>query len=143
MSHRNTVPFLFASLLLASTAARAGDPAAAQALFDEAKQLMAQGRYIEACPKLEESQKNDAGLGTQFHLADCWQHLGRTASAWALFREVQSGARALGQTGRERVARDRALALEPWLSKIIIAPQDDAATPGLQIWRDGAQLGRD
>ncbi len=143
MAPRTALPFLALSLFLVSTWASAGDPATAEALFDDAKKLMTEGRYAEACPKLEESQKNDAGLGTQFHLADCWQHLGRTASAWALFREVQSGARALGQTGRERVARDRALALEPWLSKIIIAPQDDAATPGLQIWRDGAQLGRD
>jgi hypothetical protein len=104
---------------------------------------MAQGRYSEACPKFEESQRSDAGLGAQFHLADCWQHLGRTASAWALFREVESGARALGQTSRERVARDRAVALEPFISKIVIAPHDAAATPGVDVRRDGAPAGRE
>jgi hypothetical protein len=104
---------------------------------------MAQGRYSEACPKFEESQRSDAGLGTQFHLADCWQHLGRTASAWALFREVESGARALGQTSRERVARDRAVALEPFISKIVIAPHDAAAMPGIDVRRDGAPVGHE
>ncbi len=143
MSGRSTLPLLVASILLASNSARAGDPAAAEALFHEARELMAQGRYREACPKFEESQRSDAGLGTQFHLADCWQHLGRTASAWALFREVESGARALGQTSRERVARDRAVALEPFISKIVIAPHDAAATPGVDVRRDGAPVGRE
>ncbi|MGA7118916.1 MAG: hypothetical protein WBY94_02400 [Polyangiaceae bacterium] len=142
-SSPSPLPFLLAPLLLVSNTALAGDPAAAEALFHEAKDLMAQGRYREACPKFEESQRSDAGLGTQFHLADCWQHLGRTATAWALFREVESGARALGQTSRERVAHNRAVALEPFLSKIVIAPHDAAATTGLEIRRDGAALGRE
>ncbi len=138
-----TIAILVAPLLLTSTSAHAGDPAAAEELFHEARDLMAQGRYREACPKFEESQRNDAGLGTQFHLADCWQHLGRTATAWAIFREVESGARALGQSNRERVARDRAVALEPFLSKVLIAPHDAVSTPGVDIRRDGAEVGRE
>jgi serine/threonine-protein kinase len=118
------------------------DPAAAQALFDESKQLMAEGRYAQACPKLQESQDLDPGLGTQFHLADCLQHQGRSASAWALFREVESQARGLGQEGRERVARDRATALEPFLSKLVIAPQSAAANYQIEVRRDGVAIGR-
>jgi hypothetical protein len=130
-----------ASLLLVPSVARAGDPAAAESLFDDGKQLMAQDRYAEACPKFEESQKLDPGLGTQFHLADCWQHLGRMASAWALFRSVESQARVLGQAGRVRVAHDRATALEQALSKIVVVPQAEA--PGLEIRRDGIEIGRE
>jgi serine/threonine-protein kinase len=134
-----------ASLLFAlglAGRARAGDPAAAQALFDHAKQLKAQGRYSEACLQLQESQRLDPGVGTQFHLADCWQRLGRTASAWALFREVESEAQALGQIGRERVAHDRATALEPWLSRLVLLPQDHAQSPGVEVRRDGIEVGR-
>jgi serine/threonine-protein kinase len=104
---------------------------------------MAEGRYDEACPKFEESQTLDAGLGTQFHLANCWQRLGKTASAWALFREVASQAGALGQVGRERVARDRAEALEPWLSKLTISPDSTVAASSPEILRDGAEVGRE
>ncbi len=143
MPRSSPLPCLVAAFLFVSSPALAGDPAAAEALFHEARELMTQGRYREACPKFEESERNDAGLGTQFHLADCWQHLGRTATAWALFREVESGARALGQTSRERVARDRAVALEPFLSKIVVAPHEAAATAGLEIRRDGAPVGRE
>ncbi len=140
----NVSVLLIPAVLLAQAAARADDPgAAAQALFDEAKQLTGQGRYAEACPKFEESQKIDPGLGTQFQLANCWQHVGRTASAWGLFRSVESQARALGQPGRERVARDRAAALEPWLSRLsIVIHADDPGEP-LEVHRDGAVVGRE
>src|SRR5579859_2492392 len=134
------------------TVAQASEPATAQALFDEASQLMKEGRYDLACPKLQESQQLDNGLGTQFHLADCWQHVGRTASAWALFRDVESQAHALGQTARERVAHDRAAAIEPWLSKLVIAPRETVVSVGgrtpvanlsVAVRRDGVDVGRE
>jgi hypothetical protein len=130
-------------LLLAPSVARASDAAAAQTLFEEAKQLMASGQYTAACPKFAESQQADPGLGTQFHLADCWQRVGRIASAWTLFRDVESQARARGETGRERVARDRAAALEPFLPKMVVLPRDGDAAGGMIIRRDGVEIGRE
>lgn len=130
-------PFLFATAL-----ARASDPAAAQALFDEGRQFLAEGRLADACPKFEESQRLDPGLGTQFHLADCWQRMGRKASAWALFGEVATAARARGQTTRARVARDRAEALAPWVAKLAITPRDASTVPGFTLLRDGAEVER-
>jgi hypothetical protein len=144
MNLRIAIGATIAALLLTASSARAGDAAAAaQALFDEGKRLMAEGRYEQACPKFDESQRTDPGLGTQFHLADCWQHLGREASAWALFREVQSGARVLGQVSRERVARGRADAIEPRLPKLVLSPHGAFTTPALEIRRDGAVVGRE
>jgi hypothetical protein len=135
--------WLTLAILFTPAVARAADPIAAQALFDEAKQLMADGRYTAACPKFAESQQADPGLGTQFHLADCWQHVGRLASAWALFRDVESQAHARGESGRERVAHDRAAALEPFLPRLQIVPRDAETVSGLTIRRDGAEIGRE
>ena len=146
---RVTLPLLFALSLWAPSRGFASDPAGAEALFDEAKKQMAQGNYTQACVQLEESQKLDAGLGTLFQLANCWQHLGKTASAWALFREVESQARAIGQGSREKVARDRAAALEPTLSKVFINLPDDlalavASDPScLEVRRDGVRIGHE
>ncbi len=145
---------LFAVVLICATVGAAGwettslaeasfaDKAAAQTLFDEGRKLMADGKFAEACPKLAESQKLDPGVGTQFHLADCYEHVGQTASAWAAFLEAAAGAKSLGQTERERVARERAAALAPRLSKLTIVAARGADVAGLEIKRDGSAVGR-
>lgn len=118
----------------------AQDTAVARSLFRDARKLMESGRYTEACPKLEESQRLDPGIGTRFNLADCWEHTGRTASAWALFLDVASATRAAGQSDREAVARERAEKLEKKLSRLSLRVEE--TDPGLEIRRDGAVLGR-
>lgn len=140
---RRTASVLAALIALGSArTAHAADPAAAQALFDDAKRLMAEGRYSLACPKLEESERLDPGMGTLFQLGVCYEHVGRDASAWAAFLEVAARAKVAGQSARERVARERAVALEPTLSKLVIVPSAGDVTLGLAIARDGAEVGR-
>ena len=51
-------------------------------LFAEGGKLVADGDHTAACPKFEESFHLDPGIGTGFNLADCWEHIGRTASAF-------------------------------------------------------------
>lgn len=131
------------SILGAPRLAFAGDPAAAEALFNEARALVVRGDYEHACPKLEESQRLDAGMGTLFNLADCWEHTGKTASAWAAFREVAASAKAAGQTARETDARARAAVLEPKLVTIVVdvSPAASGST-SLVVKRDEITLGR-
>ncbi|HEY6728186.1 MAG TPA: hypothetical protein VI197_29455 [Polyangiaceae bacterium] len=114
------------------------DKAAAEALFDEALELMTNKRYAEACPKLEESQRIDAGIGTLLYLAECYEKTGRTASAWATFREAASAASAAGQSDRARQGKARADRLEPSLSKLTVrvAPENKSIS-GFQVTRGG------
>jgi hypothetical protein len=111
------------------------DRAAAQALFDDGRRLMGDKRYAEACPKFEESQRIDPGLGTLLNLAECQMQTGKTASAWANFLEAAYQAKAAGQSKREMTARARAAALEPKLSRLTIIAGGDAASA--EIKRDG------
>lgn len=136
-------PALVLALVLTPGRAHAdGESAAAQALFDEGKALMAKGKYAQACPKLEESQRLDPGLGTLFNLAECNEKTGRTATAWSRFLEVASGARSAGRSDAERVARDRAAALAPKLPKLVIEVPAASQANGLEVKRDDVTIGQ-
>ncbi|HEY3495615.1 MAG TPA: hypothetical protein VGK73_13050 [Polyangiaceae bacterium] len=112
--------------------------ASAEALFDDALRLMKTGSYAAACPKLESSQKLDPGIGTLLYLGECYERVGRTASAWATFREAASAAEAAGQGKRVRMARDRSERLEKELAFLTIeVVEPTRALAGLLIHRDG------
>src|SRR5687768_11961206 len=110
---------LFADISRAK-AASPSEIAAAQALFDDARRLINEGRFPEACPKLEESQRLDPAWGTLINLADCYEKTGRTATAWTQYMEVAAGAEQSGQADRARVASERARQLESRLSKLSV-----------------------
>ncbi|HEY2733078.1 MAG TPA: tetratricopeptide repeat protein, partial [Polyangiales bacterium] len=97
---------LFASSVRAQTSAT--DKALAENLFDRGIALMRQGQFAEACTQLEQSNNIEHGIGTMLYLAECYEKLGRTASAWAMFREASSAARAEGQSDRSKTGTARA-----------------------------------
>lgn len=101
-------------------AQNASDKAQAEALFQAGRDLMSAGKFAEACPKFEASQRLDAGIGTLLYLADCYEKSGRLASAWATFREAESVAMQHSESGRAQVAKKRAAALEPRLPKLSV-----------------------
>jgi len=133
----------FAGLVVfSSVAAHAEprDPVAAEALFDEARQLMKDGSFARACGLFEASQKLDPGVGTLLNLGDCLEKVGRTASAWARFREAASAALSAGQSEREQIARARAAALDGALSRLVVRVPEDGGE--LQVARDGVTMDR-
>jgi hypothetical protein len=133
---RISCALLISSALALTSAAGAQAPssneAAAEALFNEARTLIASGRVEEGCKKLEASQSLDPGTGTILHLADCYEKIGRTASAWARFREAASRAARDGRNDWETIAKTRSAELEPKLAKLRID-----APPGVSVSRDG------
>jgi hypothetical protein len=133
--------FAAAALWPMAASAQQHDPAAAQALFDQARALSQKGKYAEACPKLLESNRLDPGIGTQFHLADCYEKNGQIATAWATFLDVASLARSTNQPEREKVATKRAVALEGRLPRLTVNVPDESRADGLEIKRDGVVVG--
>lgn len=120
----------------------AADKAAAEVLYDEGVKLLTAGDLAQACPKFAESLRLDTGIGTMLYLAECYERQGKTASAWAQFREAQASAGAKEGDNRGRVAKERADRLEPKLSKLLVVVPPEAAIDGLVVTRDGTAIGR-
>lgn len=117
------------------------DQAAAQELFDQARRLLDEGKFDEACTKFEGSQRLDPGAGTLLNLATCNQRIGRLATAWTQFNEALSLAIRDGRRDRISFARDHIAAVEPHLPRLtvkVVAPETD----GLSVAIDRAPLGK-
>jgi hypothetical protein len=127
-------------LCLSARASAQTDKAAAEALFREGMRLTKSASYAEACPKFEESQRLEPSLGVQYYLADCFDKIGRSASAWANFVEVANKAHLAGESAKEQTARQRADALEPKLARLNVQVEG-AKLPGLSVRRGESSLG--
>jgi hypothetical protein len=130
------------AMLTSALSANADPPsndARAEALFATAKQLMANGQVADACPLFADSKALAPGVGVSLHLADCYERIGRTASAWQEFDSAQRMARQRGDEKRAILAETRAVALEPRLKRLTIATW---GTPGegWQVQIDGDKL---
>jgi hypothetical protein len=137
-----SVAVLAASLQISPARAQsASDKAAAEALFDQGRAAMQEGDFGKACGLLERSQHIDPGIGTLLYLAECYEKGGRTASAWATFREAADAAEAVKKSDRARTGRERAARLEPLLSRLTIQVSPEAQQiPGLTIERGGRPI---
>lgn len=128
--------------LLTGRVARAqgNDKVAAEALFEQARSLMASGKFADACPKFADSQRLDPSPGTLLNLASCYEKLGRTATSWATYREAASAANAAGRADYVAAAQRHADALAPKLAKLTATVTQPVE--GLQVKRDGVDVAR-
>jgi hypothetical protein len=141
---------LAASLVLLSaltaSPARAEVPSSARAmarsLFEQARALVAQEKYAEACPKFAESLRLDPAAGTQLNLAVCHEGEGKTATAWAEYNDALTQARRDGRPEREQFVAERLRALSPRLSWLTIEVGASADVTGLEVTFDGGAVGR-
>jgi tetratricopeptide (TPR) repeat protein len=128
-------------VLFVATSARAADDevekARATGLFAEAQALSEAGQLERACAKFEESVELHAGVGNQYHLADCWEKIGRTASAYTMFLKVVEKTRELGQADREKAAAERADALAAKLTRLRVEVK---AANDLELTQNGKPI---
>jgi hypothetical protein len=129
-----------AVLLHAGVARAQPDDAAAQAdaLFQQAMQLRSAGSFAEACPKFLASKQLAPAIGVTMYLADCYERIGRSASAWREFREAEKLARARNDK-RADVAARHAAALEPTIGRLTVTGPTPVQS-GTQVTVDGADL---
>lgn len=123
-----------------SPAFAAGPREALQAreLFESGRALAAKGEHERACPLFEEALLLVNGTGTMYNLADCWERIGRSGSAYEMFMAAATAAERDRQGARARVARERAQALEPQLTRLRFDVGGNE--PGLRLRYDEREL---
>lgn len=117
-----------------SPAPPAGAQSRADALFQQGKQLLEQGKFVEACDLLAQSDKLDPSVSALGLLATCHEQQGRIATAWREYMETVKRAEAT-RDDRGAFAKQRAAAIEPRLPRIAI--RVPKAIAGLEVRRDG------
>jgi hypothetical protein len=133
---------LIATLVVLGNARRAradaADEASARALFGEGQKLVQTGQYGAACPKFEAASRLFESAGLLVNLGDCYEKLGRTASASDAFAHaVQVGTRA-NRPNETREATRRQQELAGRLTRLSIrVPRE---VPGLKVTRDGVPV---
>lgn len=127
---------------VAKTPVSADSAAAAEALFNEGRTLAEKGNFAEACPKFAESQRLDPASGTLMNLGDCYEKVGKFASAWATYREAVSESNKVANKQRERDANVLADRVQPKLSHLLVKVPATNVVPGLRIKRDGVLVDR-
>ncbi|HTM43554.1 MAG TPA: hypothetical protein VL137_01290 [Polyangiaceae bacterium] len=139
---------LLGGLLAAGLLLSAARPAVAQsqsgiaeALYEEGRTLVGQGKYAEACPKFAESYKQEAGVGTLLNLASCNEQLGKTATAWSEFTEAYELLSRTPGEPRTAYAQEHRDALASKLSRVAIDVPARNRLSGLVVTLDGAEVG--
>src|SRR5262245_46935235 len=125
MMTQRTIAFVTLAVALGASAVHAqetsgGDMAAAEALFAEGRRLSDAGSFADACGRFEASMSLIPRLGVQLNLADCYEHMGKTASAWVSFGQAAALARRMNDA-REDVALQRQDALVPRLTRLRVS----------------------
>jgi hypothetical protein len=115
-------------------------PQRAQRLFDEARTLMKQERYPEACERLAESQALDPGGGTLLNLGICRLHEGRTATAFRMLSDARDQARAAGRADRTATAEKYLAEVTPRLSRLVLELPPNGLPDGTLLEVDGSPV---
>ncbi|MBX3188834.1 MAG: tetratricopeptide repeat protein [Labilithrix sp.] len=125
------------AIMLVAPAAFA-DESEAERLFREGRARMLEGRFDEACPMLEESQKLEPHVGTLLNVAACHERQGKVGSAWVEYQKALTAARAEGQSDRAQLAEARIAVLEPRVPWLRIS----TSASDVSITLDGGELAR-
>jgi tetratricopeptide (TPR) repeat protein len=129
---------LCALLAAPGVQAQAQDQAAARTLFEDGRRLLKSGKYEEACRTLEAASKLYSSPGILLNLGDCYEKLGRTASAWTEFGDAATVAARSKRNDQVSEAKRRQAALEPKLTRLTIHVGN--VVTGLEVTRDDSDI---
>jgi hypothetical protein len=111
----------------------------ADEVFKQAKKLMAEKKYAEACPKFEKSYSMDPGIGGLLNVGKCYEEWGKLGKAYRAYSEAQKKAEESNDNRADKIKKLVAQ-LEPQVPRLVIHLPPDADTAGLQVAIDGVSV---
>lgn len=142
---RNLVASAVMIALSSASASAQSSSAEAETLFKQARELMAQKKYAEACEAFASSQKLDPTATTMYSLAVCRELEGKLATAWGVWVDFVRQHRSSSDASVTELvgkAKERAAKLEPRLSTLTISVPAASRANDLAIERDGTTIDR-
>ena len=140
--HATTLGYALGLAAVAHVNDASADPASARQadkLFKQASDALALKHYDEACPKLEESNRLERAVGTEYNLAVCYELSHKTASARRKYLDAAAFARQSGKETTAKEATERAKKLDLVVPRLVLrAPADRPA--GATLRCDGQAL---
>jgi tetratricopeptide (TPR) repeat protein len=135
---RRTRAIALGFLMLLASPSPATEAPIAETLFDEGRSLLEQGNVEEALAKFKESQRLDPSPGTLLNIALSYERLGRTASAWAAYREAERLALQRGRAEVAAEARNKSTQLQATLSYLTL--RASAPPEGFRVVHDEVEI---
>lgn len=140
MKHSKIIIAALVAVATIPAAARAQSATAqAETLFRQGQELIAKGKFAEACAAFDASQKLEPTIATLLNQASCREKNGQLATAWGLFIDAERQTRSATDTSNRQfhqVAADHAAKLEPRLSTLSINVVPDNRVGGLEVLRN-------
>jgi hypothetical protein len=138
--------FLLLSLVSGRARAQAqgggSDHAAADALYDEGRELIKAGNRASGCAKFEASLALSPAASTMINIARCHEQDGKLATAWTDYtRALSLNGDTPGVERRkelEEIARNGRSMLEPRLPRLRVVVA--GPPPGVEVWSDDKAL---
>ena len=133
-----------AALVCVGPARAQGDDAVARsnALFEDGKRLLTEGKVAEACDKLAASNQLVARGGTLLNLGLCHEQQGKLVAARRELKDALAVAKRDARGDRIPLATEHLASVEAKLSWIKIVPPANVAEDKLEIRLDDAPIAR-
>src|SRR5450432_1200926 len=119
-----------------------GDNKKADELFKQAKKLMAEKRYADACPKFEDSYRLDPGIGGELNIARCFEEWGKLGRAYRAYVEAEKQAKEAGDARAAKI-HELVAVIEPQVPRLVIHIPKGSETKGLRVLIDGTMIATD
>jgi hypothetical protein len=138
-----------AALVLGASTVSAAEPPAPPTstkeqvltLYNQGKELLDAGKTAEACQAFEAAKRLDfAAINLILRLGDCYERLGRTASAYSQYQQAVALA-AAAKDARRSTAEERVAAVEPRVARLVVALAP--GSQGVTVRRNGEVVAAD